>query len=56
MSSFLYLILFSSNGTFINKKKIGKGQKNVLANGNELSLVVPSAAVTDKDFVNSMHS
>jgi len=46
--------IFSSNGTFINKRKIGKNQKSVLANGDELSLVVPSAAVTDKDFVNSM--
>jgi hypothetical protein len=36
--------LYSSNGTFINEKKIGKGNKDVLNYGDEISLSVPSAS------------
>eukprot|EP01114_Cavostelium_apophysatum_P007077 TRINITY_DN1876_c0_g1_i3.p1 TRINITY_DN1876_c0_g1~~TRINITY_DN1876_c0_g1_i3.p1 ORF type:complete len:491 (-),score=180.47 TRINITY_DN1876_c0_g1_i3:220-1692(-) len=33
----------SSNGTYINGKKLGKGQQTTLHEGDEISIVVPSA-------------
>eukprot|EP00698_Gefionella_okellyi_P017356 TRINITY_DN505_c0_g1_i3.p1 TRINITY_DN505_c0_g1~~TRINITY_DN505_c0_g1_i3.p1 ORF type:complete len:578 (-),score=120.79 TRINITY_DN505_c0_g1_i3:256-1989(-) len=33
----------STNGTFINKKKIGKGQKSVITTGAELALSLPTS-------------
>ena len=34
----------STNGTFINGQKIGRGQKSKLKDGDELSLVIPSGS------------
>lgn len=39
---------FSSNGTFINGQKVGKGQKNTIRDGDELTLSVPTAILAQK--------
>jgi serine/threonine-protein kinase Chk2 len=37
----VYLEDYSSSGTYVNSEKIGKGNKRILKNSDQISLVVP---------------
>jgi Uncharacterized conserved protein, contains FHA domain len=37
----VYLLDLSSNGTFINGEKVGKGKKRILKNNDQISLASP---------------
>jgi serine/threonine-protein kinase Chk2 len=37
----VYLEDYSSNGTYVNSEKIGRGNKRILKNHDQISLVVP---------------
>jgi len=38
----------SSNGTFVNQKKIGKGNQTLLYNGDQISFLKPDKPATSK--------
>ena len=40
-SVFVFIEDFSSNGTFLNGEKIGKGNKSVMKNNDEIALSMP---------------
>jgi hypothetical protein len=52
-----YFVVVSSNGTFVNGTKLGKGNRSLIRDGDEISLVVPSAALAAKkpQTADSMH-